>query len=74
MKLEDLLIPDDEIDETADIVDISVTEDTSTIRDPRVLENEKRAARRRSYMRNRSKYVDRRHRDQSQQSSQQTSE
>lgn len=74
MKLEDLLILDDEIDEADDISNIQGMEDTSTIRDPRVLENEKKAARRRSYMRNRSKYVDKRHRDQSQQSSQQTAE
>ena len=55
--LEDYLI-DDEIDEDDDI-GIDATEDLSTIRDPRVLENEKKEARRRAYMRNRSKYANR---------------
>ena len=61
MDLENLLIPNDEIDEGDDI-SIDVMEDLSTIKDPRVLENEKREARRRSYMRNRSKYAANRHR------------
>ena len=47
------------IDEGDDL-DIEVTEDLSTIKDPKVLENEKREARKRSYYRNRQKYADKR--------------
>lgn len=45
------------ISSTDEETDLTAAEDLSTIRDPKVLENEKKEARRRNYMRNRSKYA-----------------